>query len=147
MSYRASPRRVHRSVARSVAEIAGNIDTVYTGNENGALLAHYMLNEIVSSDAVAADAPVIQKAASQTGDEQVRNRGTIGGNVAHADPASDLPAAVIAAGAEIVAQGPDGERVFDADDFYVGMYETALGGDELVTSIRVPNRAGETVGA
>lgn len=103
-------------------------------------------NEIVASDAVAADAPVIGEAAAEIGDEQVRNRGTIGGNVAHADPASDLPGAVIAAGAEIVARGPDGERVYDADGFYAGMYETSLDADEIVSAVRVPRRPTETVG-
>jgi carbon-monoxide dehydrogenase medium subunit len=104
-------------------------------------------NEIVASDAVATDAPVVGKAAAEIGDEQVRNRGTIGGNVAHADPASDLPGAVMAAGAEIVARGPAGVQVYDADEFYAGMYETALGRDEIVTAVRIPRRSTESVGA
>lgn len=104
-------------------------------------------NEIVDSEVAAADAPVIQEAASKIGDEQVRNRGTIGGNLAHADPASDLPGAAMAADAEIVAQGPDGERVYDANNFYAGMYATSLGEAELVSAIRFPRTSGQTLGA
>src|SRR5579884_123702 len=75
-------------------------------------------------------------AASVIADQQVRNRGTIGGSIAHADPAGDMPAVVLALKANIVAQGPNGKRTIKADDFFVGTFETALQPDEIVTEIR-----------
>ena len=72
------------------------------------------------------------------GDRQVRHRGTIGGSLAHGDPASDLPTTCLALDAVIVAQGAGGERTIAAKDFFVGFFETALGADEIITEIRVP---------
>ncbi len=91
-------------------------------------------------------APALADAVSQVGDRQVRNRGTIGGNLAHADPASDLPGAALAVDASIVVQGPDGERAIGADDFFWGMYATDVGEDEIVTRVEVPS-ASDAVGA
>jgi carbon-monoxide dehydrogenase medium subunit len=87
-------------------------------------------------------APVVADAAAAIGDVQVRNMGTIGGNVAHADPASDLPGAVIAADATIVVEGRDGERSVPADDFFLGMYATDVGPRELVTRVELPRKDG-----
>jgi len=101
---------------------------------------------IADSDLVADAAPALADATAAVGDRQVRNRGTIGGNVAHADPASDLPGAVIASDATVVVEGRDGERTVGADDFFMGMYMTDVGDDELVTRIEVP-KAGGSVGA
>jgi carbon-monoxide dehydrogenase medium subunit len=98
-------------------------------------------DEIASADAVAEGAPALAEAAAAVGDVQVRNMGTIGGNIAHADPASDLPGAVIAERATVVVQGADGEREVAADDFFGGMYETDVGPGELVTRIEVPANA------
>ncbi|WP_254533044.1 FAD binding domain-containing protein [Natrinema gelatinilyticum] len=95
---------------------------------------------IADDDELWDERTVLVEAAHEVGDIQVRNRGTIGGNIAHGDPASDLPAAVLAADATIVVQGPGGERTIDADDFFVGMYATAIGDDELLTRIEVPRR-------
>jgi carbon-monoxide dehydrogenase medium subunit len=72
----------------------------------------------------------------------VRHRGTIGGSLAHGDPASDLPAVLLALDAELVARGPDGERTIVAADFFRGYYETALGPRDVLTEIRVPRLAG-----
>ena len=72
------------------------------------------------------------------GDPQVRHRGTIGGSLAHGDPASDLPTVCLALDAVIVVQGAGGERTIDAKDFFQGFFETALGEDEIITEIRVP---------
>jgi carbon-monoxide dehydrogenase medium subunit len=91
-------------------------------------------------------APALADAVSQVGDRQVRNRGTIGGNLAHADPASDLPGAALAVDASVVVQGPGGERTIPADDFFWGMYATDVGEDEIVTRVEVPS-ASEAVGA
>jgi carbon-monoxide dehydrogenase medium subunit len=90
--------------------------------------------------------PAFVDAVAQVGDRQVRNRGTVGGNLAHADPASDLPGAALAVDATLVAQGPDGEREIEVDDFFWGMYATDLAEDELLTRIEVP-AATDAVGA
>ncbi|WP_251342769.1 FAD binding domain-containing protein [Haloplanus halophilus] len=95
---------------------------------------------VADHDAVRETVEVLAEAAHAVGDVQVRNRGTIGGNLAHADPASDLPAAALAADATMVVQGPDGERRVDADDFFFGMYATDVGEDELLTRVEFPAR-------
>jgi carbon-monoxide dehydrogenase medium subunit len=105
----------------------------------GALTRHC---EVEGSDVLAAEVPLLAHVAAQVGDRQVRHRGTIGGSIAHGDAASDLPAAVLALGGSLVLQGPGGERVVPADDFFVGFLETALAPDELLTEIRVPRLAG-----
>ena len=83
-------------------------------------------------------APALAEAAALVGDPAVRNRGTIGGNIAHADPASDLPTVLVALDARIVAVGPTGERTIAADGFFTGIMTTALADDEVVTAIVVP---------
>ncbi|PHN01690.1 FAD binding domain-containing protein [Flavilitoribacter nigricans] len=101
----------------------------------GAMTTHY---EIASSDLLAKKAPMFVEAAKVIGDIQVRNKGTIGGSLAHADPAADWPAVVIASGAKIKIHGPDGARTVDADDFFTGFYTTAVGENDVLTSIHVP---------
>jgi carbon-monoxide dehydrogenase medium subunit len=105
----------------------------------GALTRHC---EVETSDVLATEVPLLAYVAAQVGDPQVRHRGTIGGSIAHGDAASDLPAAVLALGGSLVLQGPGGERVVSADDFFVGFLETALAPDELLTEIRVPRMPG-----
>ena len=80
--------------------------------------------------------------ASLVGDPAVRHRGTLGGSLAHADPASDLPAAAIALRATLVARGPQGDREIGIDDFFTGFLESALAPDELLTEVRVPVSTG-----
>jgi carbon-monoxide dehydrogenase medium subunit len=92
-------------------------------------------------------APLLGEAAAGIGDPQVRNRGTIGGNLAHADTAADLPAVALALDAELVARGPSGERTIPATAFFRGMLSTALGPDELLTEIRIPRRSGRGTGS
>jgi carbon-monoxide dehydrogenase medium subunit len=82
--------------------------------------------------------PLVSHTAGLIGDPQVRHRGTIGGSVAHGDPASDLPAVLLALDADLVVQGPDGERTVPADAFFRGVFETALGPQDVLTEIRVP---------
>jgi carbon-monoxide dehydrogenase medium subunit len=97
----------------------------------------------VETDALVRDAvPILGHAAGQVGDPQVRHRGTLGGSLAHGDPASDLPAVVLALGGTIVARGPQGERTISADDFFVDFLETALAPDEVITEVRVPKSNG-----
>jgi len=105
----------------------------------GALVRHCDLerNPIVRSQV-----PLLGFAAGLAGDRQVRHRGTIGGSLAHADPAGDLPAVALALDAEIVARGRNGERTIPAADFFRGLYPTALAPDELIVRVRVPKTAG-----
>jgi carbon-monoxide dehydrogenase medium subunit len=96
--------------------------------------------DIVSSDLIRADAPLLAHSASLVGDPQIRHRGTIGGSLAHADPAADLPMALVALGGSVELRGPDGTRMLLADDFFTGYFETALAEDELLTAVRIPRR-------
>ena len=98
----------------------------------GALTTH-------STIAASADVPAgLAEAAGMIGDPQVRNRGTIGGNVAHADPASDLPTVLTALGATFHAKGTKGERSMSAEEFFTGLFETALAEGEILTVVEVP---------
>lgn len=105
----------------------------------GALTRHTQLEH---SDLLAAHAPLLRAAAKEVGDPQVRHRGTIGGSIAHCDPASDLPATTLALGATYVAQGPGGRRSIAAADFFRGFLESALTPDEMLVEIRVPKISG-----
>lgn len=98
----------------------------------GSLTTHAMI--AASSDVPAAMA----EAAGMIGDPQVRNRGTIGGNVSHADPASDWPTVLTALGAQFHIAGSGGSKTVEAADFFTGLFETALGEDELLTAVTVP---------
>ena len=95
-------------------------------------------NEIASSGVVQDAAPLLAEAAGQIGDRQVRYRGTIGGNLSHADPASDLPAAALALGATLHVSGPGGSRSVSASDFFVDLMMTALQADEILTEVEIP---------
>lgn len=101
----------------------------------GAMTTHW---EVESSGVVKARCPVLSETAAIIGDPQVRNKGTIGGSLAHADPAADMPATVIALGAEFVCQGPNGKRTVKVDDWFEALMTTALREDELLVEIRVP---------
>jgi len=105
----------------------------------GALTHHSVLER---DPVLTAHVPLLAHAASQVGDPQVRHRGTIGGSIAHADPASDLPATVLALGGSMVARSARGERVIPAAGFFTGFLESVLAPDELLTEIRVPKMAG-----
>src|SRR5215471_5788749 len=100
----------------------------------GATTTHY---QIESSDRLKSICPLLPEAASYIGDVQVRNKGTIGGSLAHADPAADWPAVVLALGAELVATSKKGERVIKADDFFVEMMTTELAPGEILREIRI----------
>jgi aerobic carbon-monoxide dehydrogenase medium subunit len=105
----------------------------------GALTTHA---ELAASADLRTAAPGLADAAAMVGDPAVRNRGTIGGNIAHADPASDLPTVLVALDARIVAAGPGGERTIAADQFFTGIMTTALSEDEILVAVHVPASAG-----
>ncbi|GAA2020908.1 MULTISPECIES: xanthine dehydrogenase family protein subunit M [Nocardioides] len=85
---------------------------------------------------------LIHRAVEHLADLQIRHRGTFGGALAHADPAGDLGAPALALGAQFVIQGPNGSRTVEADDFFVDLFETAIGEDEILTAVRVPKHTG-----
>ncbi len=101
----------------------------------GALTRHHDLNH---NPLLHEHCPLVSHAAGLIGDPQVRHRGTIGGSIAHGDPASDLPAVLVALDAELLLQGPNGERTLPAGEFFRGVFETALGPQDVLTEIRVP---------
>ena len=102
--------------------------------------------ELAASALAAELAPLLAHAAAQVGDPQIRHRGTIGGSLAHGDPAADLPMALVALGGSVVLAGPDGTRTVGADDFFTGYFETALDPGELLTQVRVPAAPGRPWG-
>ncbi len=101
--------------------------------EIGAATVHH---DVATSAVLQAQCPVVSDTAATIGDPQVRNRGTLGGSLAHADPAADYPAVMLAVDAEIVIQGPDGERIVSAADFFQGLFTVALSADEIITAVR-----------
>jgi carbon-monoxide dehydrogenase medium subunit len=109
--------------------------------EIGALTRHAQAER--SAD-IARHAPLIALAMPHIGHAAIRNRGTLGGSIAFADPAAELPACLLALGAEIEIAGPKGKRAVKADDFFRGLFETALGPHEVLTAIRVPAATADT---
>jgi carbon-monoxide dehydrogenase medium subunit len=107
----------------------------------GAMTTHYMVE---SSALLKQKVPILPEAAAVIGDVQVRNRGTIGGSIAHADPAGDFPAVAVALDMQLKAVGPRGERTLRAREFFVDILTTALQPDEILTEIRVPAMAPRT---
>ena len=105
----------------------------------GALTRHH---DVAGSDALHELCPIVSYAAGQIGDPQVRHMGTIGGSVAHGDPAGDMPTVLLALDATFVAQGPGGTRQIAAAEFFRSLFETALAPNEVLTEIRVPKSAG-----
>lgn len=104
-------------------------------------------DEAMGNGALAESFSALHQAVSSVGDVQVRNRGTIGGSAAHADPAADAPAALVAHGAEFVARGPNGERTIPAGEFFIDLFTTALEPEEVLVSIRLPAPAANTSSA
>jgi carbon-monoxide dehydrogenase medium subunit len=101
----------------------------------GALSRHH---DLETDPLMQEHCPLVSHVAGLIGDPQVRHRGTIGGSIAHGDPASDMPTVLVALDAEYVVRGPDGERTVAADGFCTGVFDTVLGGQDVLTEIRVP---------
>ncbi|MDN4162596.1 FAD binding domain-containing protein [Nocardioides abyssi] len=105
----------------------------------GAMTQH----SVVGSDPLVAEhAALVSKAVEHLADAQIRHRGTFGGALAHADPAGDLGAPTLALGAQFVVQGPSGTRTVPADEFFVDLFETAIGEDEILVAVRLPKHTG-----
>ena len=129
------------AVLVDVNEIDGLASTRIHGDEVvvGGLARHY---DVATSSTIREHIPLLSAAALTVGDPQVRHRGTLAGSLAHGDPASDLPAAVLALGATIVVRSARGSRTIAATDFFLGFLETALAPDEIITEVRFPSCAG-----
>jgi aerobic carbon-monoxide dehydrogenase medium subunit len=112
--------------------------------QDGVLVIGAMVRtgELARSELVRAKCQVLGECASQIADPLVRNMGTIGGNISHADPANDLPAVMVATGAEFVAEGTKGRRTFDARAFFLDMFTMAMAPGEILVEVRVPAREG-----
>ncbi len=123
----------------------GRIDSLRGVREDGdaivigALTIH---SEVVTDDLIHQHALLLSKAAAEVADNQIRHRGTFGGALAHADPAGDMGAAVLALGGEFVIAGTGGTRTVGANDFFVDLFETAIGEDEILTEVRIPKHTG-----
>ncbi|HWQ13369.1 MAG TPA: xanthine dehydrogenase family protein subunit M [Roseiflexaceae bacterium] len=132
-----------------LVDINGVPGLEYIREENGHLAIGALTREAALEDSalVARAYPLLADAARVIADPLVRNRATVGGNLAHADPANDHPAVMLAYGAQLVARGPHGVRTIPIDAFFLGMFETALAPDELLAEIRIPRPGAGTGGA
>jgi carbon-monoxide dehydrogenase medium subunit len=130
-------RLAQPKIVVDIGRIAG-LDGIKAAQDTvaiGALVTH---DTVEHSDVLKARCPLLPEAAAVIGDMQVRNRGTIGGSLAHADPAADYPGVMLALDAQISATGPKGARTIAAQDFFVEMLTTSLGPAEIITEVRVP---------
>jgi carbon-monoxide dehydrogenase medium subunit len=105
----------------------------------GAMTTHH---DVINDPLVGAHATLLALATKTVGDPQIRHRGTLGGALVHADPAGDLPAPVVALDGEMVITGPGGRRTVPAGEFFVDLFTTAVGPDELLTEVRIPKKTG-----
>ena len=130
-----------RLAAPSVIVDLGKVDDLRGVREDGDTLVIGSLtthHAVTRDELVRQHVPVLAQTVATVGDPQVRHRGTIGGAIAHGDAAGDVPAAMVALEAELVAQGPGGRRTIRAEDFFLGYLETALADDEILVEVRVP---------
>jgi carbon-monoxide dehydrogenase medium subunit len=139
------PLMRYRLATPSVLVDVGRVpDLNYIRVDNGEIaigaLTHH--SDLEHSDVLAENCPMLAHVASLVGDPAVRHRGTLGGSLAHGDPAADLPAAVLALGGTLVARGPGGDRVIAAGDCFSGYFETTLAADEMLVEVRIPAATG-----
>jgi aerobic carbon-monoxide dehydrogenase medium subunit len=119
-----------------------DLSYVRDGGDHVAVGALTTMEEAHFSDLLERECPILAHTAGEVGDPQVRHRGTVGGTVAHADPASDIPTVLLALDADLVVHGPGGDRTIPAAEFWRGIFESALGPQDLLTEIRVPKLGG-----
>lgn len=133
----------------TLIDLGGLTDLEYLREENGYLAIGAMTREtaLEESAVVAERYPLLADTAAVIADPLVRNRATVGGNIAHSDPANDHPATMLAYGATVVARGAGGERSIAIDDFFTGLFENALEAGEILTEIRVPTPGAGAGGA
>jgi carbon-monoxide dehydrogenase medium subunit len=133
--------KLRLAAPKSIVDITNLEGLSYIKEENGylaigALTIHDMIE---LSPVIREKYTLLTDAASKIGDQQIRNRGTVGGSACHADPAADLPTALLAADASFVVKGPKGERIIPSKDFFVDVFTTSVEHDEVLTEIRIPN--------
>jgi aerobic carbon-monoxide dehydrogenase medium subunit len=120
----------------------GELDYIRDGGDHVAVGPLATMEDAHFSELLQRECPILAFTSGEVGDPQVRHRGTVGGTVAHADPASDIPTVLLALDATLVVQGPGGERTVAARDFWKGIFESDLGPQDLLTEIRVPKMPG-----
>lgn len=135
-------RLVRPGVIVDIGALNGDLTGIRVDGDQVAIGALTTHSELEHSAELREACPMLSHVASLVGDPSVRHRGTLGGSLAHADPASDLPAAAIALGATLVATGPGGQREIAIDDFFTGFLESSLGAGEMLTEVRVPVSTG-----
>lgn len=134
-----------RLAAPSTVIDLGKIDELRGIHEDGDMLVIGAMtphHEVANNELVARHAGLIAKATRLVADPQIRHRGTFGGALVHADPAGDLPAPALALDAEFVIAGPGGTRIVPAAEFFVDLFTTAVGEDEILTHVRIPKKTG-----
>jgi len=132
--------KLRLSTPQKLIDISG-LDQLKNISKNGSYISIGALcthKQCAESDIIQSNCPALSDAAAVIGDPHVRNKGTLGGALAHSDPQADYPGVVLALDATIVAQGSDGERTIAASDYFTGLWETSLGEGELLTEIRIP---------
>jgi len=141
--------RFRLAIPEVIIDINGITDLSYVRQENGHLAIGAMTREVQveESDAINGQYGLLTDAVAVIADPVVRNMATVGGNIAHADPANDHPAVMLAYDAEVVAVGPNGTRTIAIDDFFTGLFESALEENEILTEIRIPTPGANSGGA
>ncbi len=132
--------KLRLSVPSVLIDISGvtELNYVRVDGDQVAIGAGTRHHDLETSEVAKAEVPLLPHVASRVGDPQVRHRGTLGGTVAHCDPASDLPTALLALDATVVVAGPDGRREIPITEFFLGFFETAMAEGELIVELRVP---------
>lgn len=132
----------------AIVDLSGIDDLKQISVGDGATIgAMVTYDELLKNDDLKAKYPALHEAVAWVGDIQVRNRGTIGGSAAHADPAADTTAALLALSAEMVVNGPNGERTIPASEFFIDIFTTALEPEEVLTQIKLPEPEANSVSA
>ena len=141
--------RFRLAAPETLIDLGRLADLDYVREEGGRLLIGALTREsaLETSELVQTRYPLLADATAAIADPLVRNLATVGGNIAHADPANDHPAVMLAYGAEVAARGPGGERTIAIDDFFTDLFETSLAENEILTEIRIPSPAAGESGA
>ena len=139
-------RLANPSAIVDIGRIGGLRGITINGDGSVVIGALTTYQDLLDSQELRQSYPIIAETANVVGDPQVRVRGTIGGSLAHSDPAADFTAVMLALNGEVTAVGPNGESQIGIDDLFVGLLTTSLNADELITAIRLPSTAGRKVG-
>jgi aerobic carbon-monoxide dehydrogenase medium subunit len=139
-------RLAHPPALIDIGRIAGLRGVKVNGDGSVAIGALTTYQDMLDSTELTQAYPIIAEAANIVGDPQVRARGTLGGSLAHSDPAADFTAVMLALNAQVAVTGSGGQRTIPVDGFFVGLLTTSIGEDEIITEVRLPSTAGKTLG-